>query len=70
MTRASKKQCNEVAEMIGATFYGINERDCTGKSYVRLNGEWHEFKTQTDAYWFMADIEMRQTEAELEAMEF
>lgn len=54
--RISKKTCNEAAEVLGATFYGRDEWDCSGKVYVKLNDELHTFKTNGDAFDWMMDI--------------
>lgn len=56
MTRISKKNCNDLADLINATFYGRNEWDCSGKVYVKYNGERHAFKRNCDAFDFMMDI--------------
>lgn len=56
MTRISKKDCNDMADLIGATFYARNEWDCSGKVYVRLNGKRHAFRRNCDALDWMMDI--------------
>lgn len=54
--RISKKDCNNAADVIGATFYGRDELDCSGKVYVRYNGKLHTFKRNCDAFDFMLDV--------------
>jgi hypothetical protein len=56
MTRISKKNCNDLASLIGATFYGRDELDCSGKVCVRLSGERHAFKRNCDAFDWMMDV--------------
>ncbi len=73
--RISKKKCVDLAEAVSylhnvnVTFYGRHEWDATGKSYVRIaeRDEMHAFKTQTEAYFFMGDLEWELHEAELAA---
>lgn len=73
--RISKKKCVDLAEAVSylhnvnVTFYGRYEWDATGKSYVRIaeRDEMHAFKTQTEAYFFMGDLEWELHEAELAA---
>ena len=70
--RISKKKCAELAEAVSyihnvnVTFYGRYEWDATGKSYVRIaeRDEMHAFKTQTEAYFFMGDLDWELTKAE------
>lgn len=70
--RISKKAARELAEAINSihdvtvTFYGRFEWDATGKSYVLIaeRDELHAFKTQTDAYFYMSDLEWELTQAE------
>jgi hypothetical protein len=56
MTRISKKNCNDLADLINATFYARDEWDCSGKVYVRRNGKLYTFKRNCDAFDFMLDI--------------
>lgn len=53
--RTSKKQCNDLADLLGAMFYARNEWDCSGKVYVRYRGKRHAFKTNTEAFVWMLD---------------
>ena len=70
--RTSKKQCNTIADNITdlfnyrVMFYGSYEYDATSKSYVRVfaSNELHAFDTQTDAYWFLANLFSELSDAE------
>lgn len=54
--RTSKKACNDIAATIGATFYGRDEWDCSGKVYVMHEGRKHSFKRNCDAMEWMLDV--------------
>ncbi len=73
--RSSKWKCNDMAEAISVlhglmvSFYGRYEYDGTAKSYVSIpeRDELHVFDTQTDAYFFLADLEWQLRDAEIRA---
>lgn len=53
-TRTSKKQMHEVDELFRATFehgmvYAAGERDASGKAYIKVGGEWFEYRNNTEA---------------------
>lgn len=53
-TRTSRKQMHELDELFRATFpngmvYAAGERDATSKAYIRLDGEWFEYASNTEA---------------------
>ena len=73
--RRSMTTCREAANDINAfyglnvKFYGRNEYNATGKSYVIIpeRDEIHEFESHGDAYMFLLDLDTELTEAEFAA---